>query len=303
MPSRRPDISAAARPVQPAWAAPVARLHRALLLLWLGAAAIGAAARPAPAADPIDVLRAFAQADGRGARLSAGSWNRVAPLVGWGLEPAWDSLSLISGFEVGSPRPRDGAVDVDVQYSVVADVDAHGMRRVNRVETRTLTLEPTGSGAWRLRAPAPPPYIFESEADGAALGELLDPANQRYISNSGLVWSLLRDAGWDRPHANTAQLPTTPGYSAQRTANIGDLALYYDHGVPYHVGIVDSDDTIVSSTLNGGVRRTPFGAFAGEIRYLRPVDSDETAAPPTAAARDATPAAAAAVSPAPERTP
>lgn len=284
------------------------RTAAVLCLAGLCAGAIAATLRPAGATDPLDTARAFAQADGRGARLSAATWSRIAPLVDWGLEPAWDELRLISGFELGSPRNHDGVVDVDVQYSVVAEVDAHGMRRGARTETRTLTLEPAGGGVWRLRAPAPPPYIFESDADGAALGELLDPANQRYVSNSGLVWSLLRDAGWDRPHANTRQLPDTPGFSAQRTANIGDLALYYDRGVPYHVGIVDSDDSIVSSTLNGGVRRTPFGAFAGEIHYLRPVDSDETGAPRTPAAppSDTTPTpGAAAPSPplAPASTP
>ena len=233
---------------------------------------------PAGAIDPLDTVRAFAQADGRGARLSAGSWGAVAPLVGWSLEPAWDDVHLISGYQLGAPRSRDGLLDVEVQYSVVAEVDGDGVRRASRIDTRTLTLEPAGGGAWRLRAPPPPPYVFESDADGAALAELLDPANGRYLSNSGLVWTLLRDAGWQRPHSNTAALPNAAGFAAQRSANIGDLALYYDQGTPYHVAVVESDDSVVSATLNGGLRRTPFAAFAGEIRYLRPVRDEAAAA-------------------------
>ncbi|MEO8604918.1 MAG: hypothetical protein ABI629_20290 [bacterium] len=262
----------------------------------LAALCVAILVSPATAADPLDTVRAFAQADGRGARLSPGGWSAVAPLVGWSLEPAWDQVHLISGYQLGAPRSRDGLVEVEVQYSVVADVDADGMRRTTRVDTRTLTIEPVDGGAWRLRAPPPPPYVFESDADGDALAALLDPANGRYLSNSGLVWALLRDAGWERPHANTTALPETPGFSAQRSANVGDLALYYDHGVPYHVAVVESDDSVVSSTLNGGLRRTPFAAFAGEIRYLRPVNSEtsaaarQTAAPSGASTRTPGPA-------------
>ncbi len=45
--------------------------------------------------------------------------------------------------------------------------------------------------------------------------------------------------------------------------------------------MVDSDDSVVSATLNGGLRRTPFGAFAGEIRYLRPVSDADLPPTPT----------------------
>ncbi|MDX2165463.1 MAG: hypothetical protein SF182_00300, partial [Deltaproteobacteria bacterium] len=234
---------------------------------------------PAAAADALRVARAFCQADGRGARLGAGSWSAVAPMVAWSLDPAWDRIHLISGFQLGDPRRRGDTTEIEVQYTIVADVTAAGVVREPHVETRTLTLEPTGDGSWRLRGPPAPPFVFASEADADALAELLDPANGQYLSNSGFVWSLLRDAGWELPHRNVTDLPSAPGYGAQRTANVGDLALYYDHGTPYHVAMVESDDRVVSATLNGGLRRTPFGAFAGEIRYLRPGAATPTPAP------------------------
>jgi hypothetical protein len=262
MPSPRSDIGAAAAAVQVAtgWRRAAGL---ALLALLLGAAA------PA-SADPLRVARAFCQADGRGARLGAGSWTTIAPLVAWSLDPAWDHLRLISGYQLGDPRPRGELTEVEVQYSVVADVTADGVVYEPRVETRTLTLEQTDDGSWRLRGPPPPPYIFASEADADALAALLEPSNGQYLSNSAFVWSLLRDAGWELPHRNVEQLPDTPWYGAQRTANVGDLAVYYDRGTPYHVAMVESDDRVVSATLNGGLRRTPFGAFAGEVRYFRP---------------------------------
>jgi len=255
MPSPHPDIGAAARAVQ--------ALAIALL--------IGGRVTPAAGVDPLAVARTFCQADGRGARLGPGAWAAIAPLAGWSLEPAWDHVRLISGYQLGESRSHDGQIDVDVQYSVVADVDADGVRSTQRTDTRTLTLEADGDGGWRLRGPPPPPYVFESEADAERLASLLDPANDGYLSNSGFIWRLLRDAGWEIPHADTDALPRATGFRAERSANVGDLALYYDRDTPYHVAMVESDDRVVSATLNGGLRRTPFGAFAGEIRYLRPV--------------------------------
>ncbi len=239
-----------------------------------------ALAPAARAADPLATVRAFAQADARGARLSAHSWRAVAPLVRWGLEPAWDRIHLIHGYEIGTPHRLDGQVEVEVQYHVAREVRGSGVQAVSRTDTRRYRLEPDGTGGWLLRGPPPPPYVFDSEVDVDTLAALLDPDEPRYMSNSAFVWQLLRDADWEVDYAAVDALPTAPDYRAERTANIGDLALYHDaDGVPYHVGMVDSDETIVSATLNGGLRRTPFGAFAGEIRYLRPLAAAPTPEP------------------------
>jgi hypothetical protein len=131
-------------------------------------------------------------------------------------------------------------------------------------------------------APAPPPYLFASDADGEEMAALFDPSDPRYTSNSAFAWRLLRDAGWSMPYADTDALASSADFTTERTAAVGDLALYYDRDRPYHVGVVESEETVVSATLNGGIRRTPFAAFAGEIRYRRPVAtamSTPTAAP------------------------
>lgn len=225
----------------------------------------------AHAIDPLNTMRAFCQADGRGARVDPRTWPRIAALVTWPLEPAWDHIYLIRGFELGTPQLRDGGVEVEVQYTITAEVQSNVVEEAERVETQTYHLVRGDEGLWRIRAPAPPPYLFASGADAPALAALLDPAGSTYVSDSAFAWRMLRDAGWAIEYTATAGLGTAPGFTSERTARVGDLALYYDGEAPYHVGIVDSDDTIVSATLNGGIRRTPFGAFAGEIRYRRPV--------------------------------
>ena len=62
------------------------------------------AASPALAANPMDTVRAFCRIDGRGDRIWMRTWAKVAPLVTWGLEPAWDHVLLIEGYEVGTAR-------------------------------------------------------------------------------------------------------------------------------------------------------------------------------------------------------
>ncbi len=234
-------------------------------------------AAPARAADPLNTIRAFCQADGRGMRVHPREWAAIAPLVWWVLEPAWDHLSLIRGFELGTPVFREGAVEVAVQYTVTADIRSGGISRNERVETRTFRMERDLDGMWRIRAPAPPPYVFESEADPEALAALLDPEDSSYVSDSAFAWRMLRSAGWFMPYADLADLASSSDFAAARTAAVGDLAIYYDGDQPYHVGVVESDGTVVSATLNGGIQRSLFSAFAGEIRYRRPVPPKITA--------------------------
>ena len=229
------------------------------------------AAPPVLAADPLYTIRTFLQADGRGARLAPSTWMEVGDLVTWSLEPAWDHLYLIRGFQLGTPLVREQGVDVDVDYTVVAEVRGGMVSEQERVERHTYHLVRGGDGRWRIRAPAPPPYVFASNADDTTMAALLGPDAPEYMSNSAFVWRMLRDAGWTVPYADVATLATAPEFSTERTAEVGDVVLYYDGDQPYHAGIVESDHTVVSVTLNGGIRRTPFASFAGELRYRRPI--------------------------------
>ena len=231
--------------------------------------------------DPLEILRAFCQADGSGARLRPSTWAAVEPLVSWALEPAWDHLYLVHGYQIGTPQTEDGNTVVEVEYNLAQVIRTRGATAESRVEKRRYVLEPHGERSWRLRGPPPPPYVFASQADADALVALLSPDDSSYQSNSAFVWHLLRDAGFELPYADTTDLPKAYGLRAERTANIGDLAIFYGNGAPYHVGMVESDDGIVSMTLNGGLRRTAFSAFTGEVRYLRPASDADLVATPT----------------------
>jgi hypothetical protein len=235
---------------------------------------------PAAAADPMNIVRLFVQGDGHGDRLDPLRWQNIAPLVAWPLEPAWDHLFLIRGVEVGTPQRKDGAVEVEVKYTVTAEIRSSGIAPVERVDVHTYRLDLDEDANWRIRAPALPPHVYDSKADGEALVALLSPDESPYVSNSAFVWRMLRSAGWLIAYATTEDLAISADYTTARTAEVGDLVLYFDGERPYHVGIAESEDTVVSATLNGGIRRTPYGAFAGEIRYRRPIAAVmETATP------------------------
>ena len=94
------------------------------------------------------------------------------------------------------------------------------------------------------------------------------------------MWRVLREGGLDFPYADTESLVTAAGFYSVGTAQTGDLVFYYDGGKPYHVGLVE-EDRVVSATLNAGVRRTPFAAFAGEMRYRRPLERATTPTAPS----------------------
>src|ERR1700690_1669226 len=129
MPSTRPPIGASTPAVQPTgWGGlPSPRLAALLGACWTAAT---------HAVDPLNTMRAYCQADGRGERLDPRTWPRVADLVTWPLEPAWDHLYLIRGFEIGAPQLRDGDVQVDVQYVISGEVRSSVVKEVERVETR-----------------------------------------------------------------------------------------------------------------------------------------------------------------------
>lgn len=258
----------------------------AALLLLLGAGA-------ANAADPLATVRAFCAADGHGDRLRPRTWiSQVAPLVTWPLEPAWDHVRLITGYAIGPPRRTSEGLTVEVTYTVAAEVRAKTVTKEPHTETRTYRLAPAaGNPSWRLLPPAPAPYVFENQVAADAMAAALDPEAGEFLSASAFVWQMWQESGGHLPYLDTAALPSAPQLTPAPEPRMGDVVIYFDGEQPYHVGLLDSDDVVVSATLNGGIRRTPIDAFAGDVRYFRlssaprptPAGTAPRAAPPTPA--------------------
>lgn len=227
---------------------------------------------PPVTASPRETARIFCRRDAMGDRLLARTWPNVAPLVDWILEPAWDRVALIDGYELSEARFENGETAVvEVTYHIAAEVRAGSVVREPRRETRKLRLRfDAESGWWRILGPPPPPHVFATQVDSDVMAASLATGTGDFLTASALVWRFLDDAGWkiapftaDRAHqvAELAQVDTPEP---------GDIVLYYDDEGPYHIGIFEAEDRILSATLNGGVRRAPLDAFAGTVRYRRP---------------------------------
>ncbi len=224
----------------------------------------------ARADDPLAAARAFCAADGKGARLSPSTWSDVAPFVTWDLEPAWDHITLIHGYEINTPRRSGERVTVDVTYSIAAQITAGNVARKQGKETLTLELVAGEDGVWRLGGTPPAPHVFENFADANALADLLGSENDRYTSNASYVWNQVRadDAGLS--YVSVAEFPSAPGFTEVASAEAGDVALYYSRaGQPYHIAWIESEETVLSATLNSGLQRSRFSAFPGTVRYWR----------------------------------
>ena len=224
---------------------------------------------PALESGPRVVVRRFCQADGLGQRVQVAGWAAIAPLVRWLLEPAWDHVVLIDSYQVGSPHAvEDGSVAIEVHYAVIGDVSALGLDTAVHLETVEFRVDGT-SGTWRVLGPPPPPHIFASRVDVDAMRESLQFGGPNFLPNTICIQQVLQSAGRNVAYVPTVDLLFSGTYRAVDKPKVGDLAVYLRDGAPYHVGVFEADDRIVSSTLNAGIVRTTPDAFPGEVKYLR----------------------------------
>jgi hypothetical protein len=244
----------------------------------LACVVLGAAARVAAVESGAQsVVRRFCQADGLGQRVQIAGWAAIAPLVTWALEPAWDHVVLIGGYEVDPPRRlEDGGVAIDVRYAVIGEVSPLGLDTAVHRETVEFRID-AANGAWRILGPPLPPHIFAHRVDMDALRRSLQFGGLNFLPNSIFIWRMFQSAGWRVAFVPTIDLLNGQTYRAVDKPKVGDLAVYLRDGVPYHVGILEADDQIVSSTLNAGIVRTALDAFPGEVRYLRLVEPEPAA--------------------------
>jgi hypothetical protein len=241
------------------------RIISLLVLLLVGAPS-------ARALSPMNTVRAFCSADGRGERLLVRTWPNLAALIQWRLEPAWDRVVLIEGYEVGEARYDDeGSAVVNVTYHVGAEVEGGRVTRAAREERRVFRLiaDETRT-AWLIAGPPPAPHVFLSQVEAGEMAASLHADTGTFLSSAVFVQRFLEGAGWELSSFSVSGAPALTELSDVTTPAVGDLVLYYDGDVPYHVGVLESEDVVVSATLNGGIRRAPLDAFAGKVRYRRP---------------------------------
>jgi len=251
--------------------------------LWLAALVTAfAALRPLNAFDPgpQNVVREFSRLDADGARLLGGRWRELAPLVAWPLEPAWDRVLLITGYQIGTTRPLEGGrLAVDVDYAVVGEASALGFEAVSYIDRVTFVLATTDEVQWYIVSPMVAPHVFGSRTPPDEIVASLAKAHRAFVSSSLFVNQLMRAAGWDVPYEPAADLLNGRYYAPTDDPQPGDLVVYTHDGVAYHAGILVKQGRVVSSTLNAAIVRTTVNAFLGQVHYLRLVEPVAVATP------------------------
>ena len=240
---------------------------------------------------PQTVVRKFCEADAVGARTSIQGWPRIAPMVEWALEPAWDRVVLVTSYAVGSPQAAgNDQLSVEVRFYVTAVVTADKVEETEQIESVTYRVRAQGT-SWHIVGPPPPPHVFAQQVDKAAMRASLQNGGVNFVSNSMFVWQMFQSAGWKVMRQSTAEMMSGKAYREVQKAKSGDVVLYLRDGEPYHVGILDDQEQVVSSTLNAGIMRTPGDAFAGEAHFLRLIQpgEEEPTAHPTADNPSSTP--------------
>ncbi|HUI26690.1 MAG TPA: hypothetical protein VL403_11455 [Candidatus Kryptonia bacterium] len=252
----------------------------AVLLVVMQSNPLASQARPSA----LDVVRRFCQADGLGLRLDPRRWALVAPLVNWPLEPAWDRVFIVSGYQIQTPRHLAEHVEVPIEYTVTATVAAGEVDTAvsgPQIVSVALHVEVDATGTWRIIGPPPVPYVFATQFDPAAVRASLQPDSTTYLSNSAFVWRMLAQAGWSIPYRSVHELRDPSLFAPVTEPTTNDVALFVGDDGPYHVGLVTADNLIASATINRGITQTTPDAFPGAVIYLHLLQSPaETPTPP-----------------------
>jgi hypothetical protein len=188
---------------------------------------------------------------------------------------------LIEGYEVAETRYLDDEhAEVTVTYHVAADVEGGKVTREARVEKRPFRLVADETGTkWLIAGPPLPPHVFLTQVDPDEMAASLDTDTGTFLSSTAFVRRFLNGAGWELSPFSASGIPALAELGEVTTPSLGDLVLYSDNKTPYHVGVLETEEVVLSATLNGGIRRAPVGAFAGKVSYWRPRPSARVLTP------------------------
>jgi hypothetical protein len=119
---------------------------------------LGTSVAQAPKAGPFrnewteqkNVVRQYCVMDFNGFRLDSSAWSKMQPLTTWKDEPDWNSLEVVSLFQVLSASAHKERVAVEVEYNVLGRFEIGiGYTREPRTETATFYLRSSPAG-WKI---------------------------------------------------------------------------------------------------------------------------------------------------------
>ncbi len=108
---------------------------------------------------PRDIVEKYCRFDFEGARLTSETWAQGASLVTWEEEPGWDTIVVVSDFEVVSVKRETNTALVTVNFFVRVRLEtAERFVQKNRTETVTFQLRQTDKD-WKIESPLIAPHV------------------------------------------------------------------------------------------------------------------------------------------------
>ncbi len=115
--------------------------------------------------DPAGVISKYLELDKRGARLTAHSYEAVAPYVAWDDEPVWDRLVVIQDYAVADDVTRwvivngtEAIIPVTFQVLGVVVWETATFVAAPRVDELSIRIRAVDN-YWRMVAPPFPPHV------------------------------------------------------------------------------------------------------------------------------------------------
>jgi hypothetical protein len=102
---------------------------------------------------PKEVVEKFCRLDADGQRLRGDTWReKIRPLILWPDEPGWDTVAVISDFNIVDVKTEGSEATVTVEYSMLGTTDTIDFYKLIKKKTVKFSLLSV-DGAWKINQP------------------------------------------------------------------------------------------------------------------------------------------------------
>lgn len=107
---------------------------------------------------PSSIVQKFCELDAKGVRLNSDSRGEIDPLLDWGEEGGYDTMSVINDFKVKQTSITDSEATVTVEYDLLGSTDYFVFAKDIRKYVVNYKLKKQ-NGVWKIKDPISAPQV------------------------------------------------------------------------------------------------------------------------------------------------
>jgi hypothetical protein len=135
-------------------------------------------------ATSVGVVRAYCNFDLNTGRISSANFAKLPAYSTWGVEPGWDTVTIVSGFQIVSSKQTDDHAVVEVRWNVLGHMDGERANRDEKPELVDYHLKLVEK-RWKIEAPVIPPHVSLPTMRAFLMAEFKnDPERQKSLMKS-----------------------------------------------------------------------------------------------------------------------